>query len=297
MIYEARPNVAVEAAALCLKSGNGCILRGGSEAFHSSRMIGECWQQALRDNGIDAAAVSVMPSTDRELLTPLLELNDVIDLVIPRGGESLIRYVSNTSRIPVIQHYKGVCHLYVDKDADLDTAIALLVNGKAQRTGVCNALEGLVVHSDVAEAFFEHSAAAIHDAGIEVRGCPKTCNYLPGAIPAQDDDFGKEFLDLIISSRVVESFDEAIAHIECNGSFHTEVICSKNQETVAEFIRRVDASVVMANASSRFSDGGQLGLGAEIGISTTKLHAYGPMGLESLTTKKYVVIGEGQTRT
>lgn len=296
MIYEARPNVTADAGALCLKSGNGVILRGGREALQSSLAIAAVLQQALVENGVPAEAITVVDDPDRELLLALLKQTDHIDLVIPRGGEGLIRFVTEQSRIPVIQHFKGVCHLYVDKDADLDKAFDILINGKTQRTGVCNALEGLLVHQDLAPAFLPRVAKAFADKGVRVHGDPASCAYFDKAEPMGDDDYGQEYLALEIAVRQVADFEGAIAHIDRFGSQHTEVIVTENAQAAADFQRRVDAAVVMANASSRFSDGGELGLGAEIGISTSKLHAYGPMGLEALTTEKFVVTGVGQVR-
>ncbi|MET1254377.1 glutamate-5-semialdehyde dehydrogenase [Aliikangiella maris] len=296
MIYESRPNVTVEAAALALKSGNGIILRGGKEAFHSNQAIATCWQKALTDNGFHPAGITVLASTDRQLMNELLKLDELIDVVIPRGGEGLIRHVVANSHIPVIKHYKGVCHLYVDESADLPLALDLLINGKTQRPGVCNALEGLIVHQHIASAFLPEAASALQAKGVKLYGCSKTRQLLPEIEAADGDLFAKEFLALEISIVTVDSFDEAVEFIDQYGSGHTEVIATQSQDNAERFINEVDASVVMVNASSRFSDGGELGLGAEIGISTSKIHAYGPMGLESLTSQKFVVEGEGQIR-
>ncbi len=296
MIYEARPNVTADAGALCFKSGNGVILRGGKEALRSSQAIANVMHKVLEKHGLPAALISVIPDPDRGLLMELMQQRDTIDLIIPRGGEGLINFVTENSTIPVIQHFKGVCHLYVDKEADLNVAINLLLNGKTQRTGVCNALEGLVVHQDIADEFLNLCAVVLRQEGVKVNADAKAAEYFDNATVLADDEFGEEYLDLEIAIKVVPDFAGAIDHIAKFGSNHTEVICTKDQAAAELFQRSVDASVVMVNASSRFSDGSQLGLGAEIGIATTKLHAYGPMGLESLTTEKYLVNGEGQIR-
>lgn len=296
MIYESRPNVTVDAAALCLKTGNAIILRGGSEAIHSNLALAAILQQALSMHDIDQNAVQIIPVTDRLAINHLLTLDTEIDLVIPRGGEGLIRFVSETSRIPVLKHYKGVCHLYVDKDADLEKAVPLIINSKTHRPGVCNALEGLLIHSDVAENFLPIIAKALIHLGVELRGCPRSVEISSKVHPAGEEDWGSEFLDLILCVKVVENFAEAKEYIRQYGSQHTESIITENYTTAQRFIAEIDASAVMVNASTRFNDGGQLGLGAEIGISTTKLHAYGPMGLEELTTRKFVVYGQGQVR-
>lgn len=296
MIYEARPNVTSDAAGLCFKAGNAVILRGGSEAFHSNHAVAAALHAALKAEGIDPAAITLLPTTDRAAIPELLKLNEHIDLVIPRGGEGLIRFVDEHSRIPVIKHYKGVCHLFVDRAADLATARDLAIDGKTSRPGVCNALETLLVHQDVAGVFLPEVYRALSSLGVELRGCDRTRALVPSATEATDDDYAAEFLDLIIAVRVVNDYAEAMDHIVRFGSNHTEVIVTNDLPTARRFTREVDASVVLVNASSRFSDGGELGLGAEIGISTTKLHAYGPMGLEALTTQKFVVTGAGETR-
>ncbi len=296
MIYEARPNVTSDAAGLCLKAGNTVVLRGGSEAFHSNHAVAAALHTALERAGLPPAAVTLLPTTDRAAITELLTMNRYIDLVIPRGGEGLIRYVDEHSRIPVIKHYKGVCHLYVDETADFDVALRLLLDGKTTRPGVCNALETLLVHKAVADAFLPRAADALTRRGVELRGCPATRRLLPGIAETTEDDYHAEYLALILAVRVVDGFEAALDHIARYGSNHTEVIVTNHLPRARRFQREVDASVVLVNASSRFSDGGQLGLGAEIGISTTKLHAYGPMGLEALTTRKFIVTGEGQTR-
>ena len=296
MIYEARPNVTADAGALCFKSGNGVILRGGKEALKSSQAIASVMHSVLEKHNLPVSLISVIPDPDRALLMELMQQRDSIDLIIPRGGEGLINFVTENSTIPVIQHYKGVCHLYVDKDADLEVAINLLLNGKTQRTGVCNALEGLVVHEDIADEFLNLCAVVLRQEGVKINADSFAAKYFYNATVLADDEFGEEYLDLEIAIRVVPTFSAAVEHIAQFGSNHTEVICTKNQAAAELFQRSVDASVVMVNASSRFSDGSQLGLGAEIGIATSKLHAYGPMGLESLTTEKYLVNGEGQVR-
>ncbi|MDN3651331.1 glutamate-5-semialdehyde dehydrogenase [Thalassotalea ponticola] len=296
MIYEARPNVTADAAGLCIKSGNAVVLRGGKEALSSSLAIADVLRSVLTAHQLPEEIVSVIPDPDRALLNELLTLKDDIDLVIPRGGEGLINFVSANSQIPVIQHYKGVCHLYVDNEADLDKALAILLNGKTQRTGVCNALEGLLVHGDIAEQFLPKVADAFKEKQVKVNGCDKAEPYFDDFTLLNDDEFGQEYLSLEIAVRVVDSIEQSFAHIEQFGSHHTEVIVTENKQTAQRFQQVVDASVVMVNASSRFSDGGELGLGAEIGIATTKLHAYGPMGIESLTTEKYLVHGTGQCR-
>ncbi|MBP9697268.1 MAG: glutamate-5-semialdehyde dehydrogenase [Thermomonas sp.] len=296
MIYEARPNVTAEAAALCLKAGNAVLLRGGSEAAASNAAIAACLHAALRDVGMPEAAVSLVADTAREHVLELLQLTDLVDLAIPRGGESLIRFVAEHARVPVIKHYKGVCHLYVDRAADIGTAIGLLIDGKVSRPGVCNALETLLVHRDIAEEFLPPALAALRAHAVEVRGDARTRAIDAGVLPATEADYAAEFLDLVIAVRVVDSLDQAIAHIRQHGSDHTEVIATADPVAADAFVRAIRSSAVMVNASSRFNDGGQLGLGAEIGISTTRLHAYGPMGAESLTIERFVVRGEGQLR-
>ncbi|GAB3352452.1 glutamate-5-semialdehyde dehydrogenase [Lysobacter tyrosinilyticus] len=296
MIYEARPNVTADAAALCLKAGNAVILRGGSEALGSNRAIAASLHRALRECGLPPDALVLIEDTAREHVLELLQLNDLIDLAIPRGGESLIRFVVEHARVPVIKHYKGVCHLYVDAAADLARATRLLLDGKASRPGVCNALETLLVHRDVADAFLPDALAVLATRGVEVRGCERTQAYSPVVNPASEADYDAEYLDLIIAVRMVDSLQDALAHIARYGSDHTEVIVSDDPTAAEAFVRGTRSSAVMVNASSRFNDGGELGLGAEIGISTTRLHAYGPMGLESLTIERFLVRGEGHVR-
>ncbi|MBP8804362.1 MAG: glutamate-5-semialdehyde dehydrogenase, partial [Pseudoxanthomonas sp.] len=296
MIYEARPNVTADAAALCIKAGNGVILRGGSEAIHSNTAIAAALQRAIGDAGLDPAVLTLVTDLRREAMLELLQLTDIVDLAIPRGGEGLIRFVAEHARVPVIKHYKGVCHLYVDRAADLDLALRLLLDGKASRPGVCNALETLLVHAEVAADFLPRAAQALGVRGVEIRGDAATCALVPDAKPASEDDYAAEFLDLVIAVRVVESLEQAIAHIRRHTSDHTEVIATADEAAARRFVESLRSAVVMVNASSRFSDGGELGLGAEIGISTTRLHSYGPMGLEALTVERFVVRGQGQVR-
>ena len=296
MIYEARPNVTADAAALCLFAGNGVILRGGSEALHSNRAIAAALQSALQANQVPAAALTLLTDLSREAMVELLQLTDIVDLAIPRGGEGLIRFVAEHARVPVIKHYKGVCHLYVDRAADPALALDLLIDGKTTRPGVCNALETLLVHADIAADFLPGAAAALRERGVELRGCARSRALVDDMLPASDDDYAAEFLDLILAVRVVDDLDAAIAHIRRYGSDHTEVIATRDEASAQRFVQALRSAVVMVNASSRFSDGGELGLGAEIGISTTRLHAYGPMGAESLTIERFVVRGDGQVR-
>ena len=299
MIYESRPNVTIDAAALCLKAGNAVLLRGGSEAIHSNLALAKVMQEALAMEMIEPAAVAVVPIADRQAVRVLLGLEDYIDLIIPRGGEGLIRFVAENSRIPVLKHYKGVCHVYVDRNADPDMALNIVMNSKVQRPGVCNALETLLVHEAIAPRFLPQVGQGLAAAGVEVRGCPRTGVLLAGMKNfrlAEAADWGREFLDLILAVKVVDDMAAAEDHIARYGSRHTECIVTADYANAQRFIREVDASAVMVNASTRFNDGGQFGLGAEIGISTTKLHAYGPMGLKELTTRKFIVFGEGQVR-
>ncbi len=300
MIYESRPNVTSDAAALCLKSGNAAILRGGSESLATNRAIAGALSEGVQAAGLPAEAVQLVPTPSHDSLLALLKLEGLIDLCIPRGGEGLIRFVAEHARIPVVKHYKGVCHVYVEKSADLAMAQALIVNAKAQRPGVCNAAECLLVDRDVAERFLPDAARALVDVGVQLRGCPTTTSLLTRAkvpvTPAQPDDYGREFLDLILAIRVVKDLDQALAHIAEFGSEHTEAIVTGDEAAATRFTREVTASGVMVNASTRFNDGGELGLGAEIGISTSRLHAFGPMGLRELTAQKYVVHGRGQVR-
>jgi len=296
IIYESRPNVTVDAAGLCLKAGNAVILRGGSEAFHSNQALAAIIERALENSELPNKAVQVVPVREREAVYALLNQDAFIDLIIPRGGEGLIRSVVENSKIPVLKHYKGVCHIYVDLDADLEMAQNICFNAKVQRPGVCNAMETLLVHQSVAEAFLPAMAGRFGEAGVELRGCAETCRLLPDAKKAQESDWPAEYLDLILAVKVVKDMDEALAHIAAYSSNHSEAIVTRDYERAKRFVREADSSVVLVNASTRFNDGGQLGLGAEIGISTSKLHAFGPMGLEELTTTKFVVQGNGQIR-
>lgn len=300
MIYEARPNVTSDAAALCLKSGNAAILRGGSESFRSNQAISRALQVGLRKAGLPAAAVQLVPTTDRESMLALLKLEGLIDLCIPRGGEGLIRFVVEHARIPVVKHYQGVCHVYVEQTADLAIAERIIVNAKASRPGVCNAAECLLVDSAVAAAFLPAAGRALAARGVELRADERSAQLLSAAgVPAKaalPDDFGREFLELILAVKVVDGFEGALAHIAQYGSEHTEAIITRDEALARRFTREVTASAVMVNASTRFNDGGELGLGAEIGISTSRLHAFGAMGLKELTAQKYVVEGDGQVR-
>ena len=296
IIYESRPNVTVDAGALTLKSGNAVILRGGSEAINSNLALARMMSGAIESAGLPAAVVQLVPITDREAVGALLRLDRHIDLIIPRGGASLIRRVVENSTIPVIKHYDGICHVYVDGEADLGMAADISYNAKVQRPGVCNAMETLLVDSAVAEKFLPGMCRRLAEAGVEIRGCDQTRQIFPAARPATEEDWATEYLDLILSVRVVDGLAGAVAHIARYGSRHTDGIVTANQRTAEDFVRRVDSASVMVNASIRFSDGAQYGLGAEIGISTDKLHARGPMGLEELTTYKWVVLGDGQLR-
>jgi glutamate-5-semialdehyde dehydrogenase len=296
IIYESRPNVTVDAAGLCLKAGNAVILRGGSEALHSNQALSAIISNALKESGLPEGAAQVVPIRDRDAVNVLLKQEEFIDLIIPRGGEGLIRFVVENSKIPVLKHYKGVCHVYVDEGADIAMAEDICFNAKVQRPGVCNAMETMLVHKSVSEAFLPAMAKRFVEAGVEIRGCPETCRILPEAGNAVEDDWPAEFLDLVLAVKVVEDMQAAVTHIARYGSSHTDVIVTSDYNRARRFVREVDSSVVIVNASTRFNDGGQLGLGAEIGISTSKLHAFGPMGVNELTTTKFVVFGEGQVR-
>ncbi|MBI4795752.1 MAG: glutamate-5-semialdehyde dehydrogenase [Deltaproteobacteria bacterium] len=296
-IYESRPNVTVDAAALCFKSGNAVILKGGKEALHSNLALAALMQEALAEAQVPAAAVQVIPSVAREATLELLKQDELVDLIIPRGGEGLIRFVAEHSRIPVLKHYKGVCHIFVDEGAELDLAETVCFNAKVQRPGVCNAMETLLVHEAAAREFIPRMFKRFREAGVELRGCPRTREIDPETVPAQEDDWGAEFLDLILAVKIVPDLDAALAHIAQYGSNHTEAIITRDYDRSQRFLKEVDSSVVLVNASTRFNDGGELGLGAEIGINTSKLHAFGPMGLEELTTTKFIVYGNGQIRT
>ncbi|MBJ6801228.1 glutamate-5-semialdehyde dehydrogenase [Geomonas sp. Red259] len=296
IIYESRPNVTSDAAALCLKSGNAVVLRGGSEAIHSNLAIATVLKGELAKRNIPAAALSLIPFTEREGVTEMLKQEEFIDVIIPRGGESLIRFVVENSKIPVIKHYKGVCHIFVDASADFDMARDIIVNAKVQRPGVCNALETLLIHKDIAESFVPFIYQALDAQKVELRGDETFCRFAPKAAPATEEDWYAEYLELILAARVVDGLDAAIDHINQYCSLHTESIITGDYGNAQRFIREVNSGVVMVNASTRFSDGNQLGLGAEIGISTTKLHSFGPMGLTDLTTTKFIVYGSGQVR-
>lgn len=296
IIYESRPNVTIDAAGLCLKAGNAVILRGGSEALHSNRALADIVGQVLAESGLSKQAVQVVPVRDREAVNALLSQEEYIDLIIPRGGEGLIRFVVEHSKIPVLKHYKGVCHVYVDDGADLAMAQEICFNAKVQRPGVCNAMETLLVHQAVARDFLPQMAESLVKAGVEIRGCPAACRILPEAHKATESDWPEEYLDLILAVKVVADMDEAMTHMSRYSSSHTEAIVTRDYQRARCFVSEVDSSVVLVNASTRFNDGGELGLGAEIGISTSKLHAFGPMGVEELTTTKFVVFGKGQVR-
>lgn len=296
IIYEARPNVTADAAALCLKAGNAVILRGGSEAIYSNLAIARILGGEIEKAGLPAAALSVIPFTEREAVLEMLRQEESIDLIIPRGGESLIRFVVEHSKIPVIKHYKGVCHVFVDASAEFTMAERIVVNGKTQRPGVCNALETLLIHKDIAETFIPRISETLGNLQVELRGDDCFRQFNPAATPATEEVWHAEYLDLILACRVVDDLDEAVAHINRYGSLHTEAIVTSDYAAAQRFIREVNSSTVLVNASTRFADGNQLGLGAEIGISTTKLHSFGPMGLEDLTTTKFIVYGDGQIR-
>ncbi len=297
IIYESRPNVTVDAAALCIKAGNAVILRGGSEAFRSNQRLAELLQDSLEAVGLPRSAVQLVGTTDRDAVLDLLKLEEHVDVMIPRGGEELIRFVCEHARMPVLKHYKGVCHVYVDEAADFDMAEKICLNAKVQRPGVCNAMETLLVHEKIAGAFLPRMAEAFRREGVELRGCERTCAIVEGCVPAAEEDWYAEYLDLILAVRVVDTMEEAVRHISTYGSQHTEAIVTENYEKAHRFIHEVQSSLVLVNASTRFNDGFQLGLGAEIGISTSRLHAFGPMGVEELTTTKFIAFGSGQLRS
>jgi glutamate-5-semialdehyde dehydrogenase len=295
-IYESRPNVTIDAAALCVKSGNAVILRGGKEALQSNVALYRVLKETLQEVGLPEHAVQLVANPDRDIVGELLRQRTLIDVTIPRGGKSLIERVTAEATMPVIKHYDGICHVYVDAAADLDMALKILRNSKCQRTGVCNAAECVLIHAAVASVFLPKMAAMFAEEQVEIRGCPQTCAAITTAKPASDADYHTEYLDRIISARVVDSFDTALAHIAQYGSQHTETIVTEDYRATEGFLARVDASAVMVNASTRFNDGGELGLGAEIGISTDKFHARGPCGLQELTSYKWIVRGDGQVR-
>ncbi len=296
IIYESRPNVTADAAALCLKSGNAAILRGGSEAIHSNQAIAKCIRQGLEKAGLPETAVQVIETADRAAVGELLQMSEFVDVIIPRGGKGLIERVSKDSRIPVIKHLDGICHVYIDDDAEQQKALDVALNSKTHRYGVCNAMETLLVASSVAARMLPRLKSLFDEKDVELRGCEKTLAVLPGITAATEEDWGTEYLAPVLSIKVVDSIDEAIEHIENYGSHHTDSIITENYTKARRFLREVDSSSVMINASTRFADGFEYGLGAEIGISTDKLHARGPVGLEGLTTLKYVVFGDGQVR-
>ncbi len=296
IIYESRPNVTIDTVSLCLKSGNALLLRGGSEAIHSNRALVEIAREAAEAAGVNKECIQFLDTPDRAAVGELLKRDDLIDLVVPRGGEGLIRFVAENSRIPVVFHYKGVCHTFVDRDADLDMAKAICFNAKVQRPGVCNAMETMLVDAPIAQRFLPEMAKMFKEAGVELRGCPKTREILPDIKEATEEDWYEEYLDLILAIRVVDGMEEAIAHIHRYGSGHSEAIVTENYQRAMDFLRQTDSAAVYVNASTRFTDGFEFGLGAEMGISTQKLHCRGPMGLEDLTCCKYIIMGEGQIR-
>jgi glutamate-5-semialdehyde dehydrogenase len=295
-IYESRPNVTADAAGLCVKSGNAVVLRGGSEAIESNGMIAAVLAKALEKTGAPPEAIQFIDTTDREAVTALLRLSDLVDLIIPRGGEEFVQWVAEHARVPVLKHDRGLVHVFVDADADPEMAAAIVVNAKVQRPSVCNAVETLLVHRDIAPGFLPTVAARLTEAGVELRGCPRTRALVPAARPATERDWDEEYLDLILAIRVVDDLDEAIGHIRRHGSGLAEAIVTSQLAHARRFTREVDAAVVLVNASTRFVDGGQFGMGAEMGISTSRVHARGPVGVQQLTTTKYVVHGDGQVR-
>ena len=297
IIFESRPNVTADSASLCIKSGNAVILRGGKEAIHSNIALAARLRAALEENGLPPGALQLIETTDREAVGELLKKKEYIDLVMPRGGQSLIEKVAAESLIPVIKHYKGVCHVYLDKNLDKDMARDIVINAKCQRPGVCNAAETLLVHEEIAPGVLPQIAGELTKQGVEIRGCPATLKVLPGIKPATEEDWSTEYLDMILSVKIVKSLSEAVDHINTYGSSHSDAIVTGDDEAARVFTERVDSAAVYVNASTRFTDGGEFGMGAEIGISTDKLHARGPMGLEELTTYKYVIHGTGQVRT
>ena len=296
IIYESRPNVTADSAALCLKSGNVCVLRGGSEAIHSNTAIAAVLSEAAEKAEVPSGAITFVDRAEREVVPVLLKQDRFIDLIIPRGGESLMKLIAEHSTIPVVKHDAGVCHMYVDAEADSAMAEALCVNAKAQRPSTCNAMETLLVHQSIARSLLPKLAISLGAANVEIRGCPKTCQLIPEAKPASEQDYGKEFLDLILAVKIVKNMDEAMEHIAQYGSRHTEAIVTSDYGRSMRFVKEVDASAVLVNASTRLNDGYQFGLGAEIGISTSRIHARGPMGLEELTCSKFIVLGSGQLR-
>lgn len=296
IIYEARPNVTADATALCLKTGNAVLLRGGSEAINSNRAIVQVLREVAKESGIHEGAITFIDTADRKAIMEMLKLEGIVDLIIPRGGEGLIRTVTENSRIPVLKHYKGVCHVFVDRDADLEMAMRICLNAKVQRPGTCNAMETMLVDETVAGEFLPGMLKALEEKGVAIKGCPKTKALYPAVDEAQEEDYYREYLDLILNVKVVRNLDEAMEHIAKYSSAHSDSIVTVNYEKALRFLREVDSSAVFINASTRLNDGGQFGLGAEIGISTDKIHARGPMGLEELTCTKFIVFGTGQIR-
>ncbi len=297
IIYESRPNVTADAAGLCLKSGNATILRGGSEALNSNQAIANCIRDGLRSAGLPEDAVQVIKTSDRAAVGELLRMPEYVDVIVPRGGKGLIERVSAEAQMPVIKHLDGICHVYIDKDADLKKAVDIAYNAKTQRYGTCNTMESLLIHQAVAKPVLEKLGPLYDEAHVEIRGCERSQKVLPGIKAATDEDYHTEYLAPILSLKIVDNLDEALDHIEAYGSHHTDSIVTENEANARRFLREVDSSSVMTNASTRFADGYEYGLGAEIGISTDKFHARGPVGLEGLTSQKYIVIGEGQIRT
>jgi glutamate-5-semialdehyde dehydrogenase len=297
VIYESRPNVTADVAGLCIKTGNVCILRGGKEAFQSNNAIVKIFHEAINNYGLDPGMVQLVQDTSRESAVAMMKLNEYLDILIPRGGAGLIQTVVQNSTVPVIETGVGNCHVYVDNAADLKKAVSIVYNAKTQRPGVCNAAESLLVHASVAEEALPAIGKSLLEGGVEIRGDETTCKMIPEAIPAVEEDWGREYLDLVISSRVVNSVEEAVEHINRYGSMHSECIVTENYTHAQYFLDRVDAAAVYVNASTRFTDGFEFGYGAEIGISTQKLHARGPMGLKELTTSKYIIYGSGQVRS
>jgi glutamate-5-semialdehyde dehydrogenase len=296
IIYESRPNVTVEAASLCLKSGNATILRGGSEAIESNQAIAACVTAGLKAAGLPEAGVQVVETTDRAAVGSLITMSEYVDVIVPRGGKGLIERISNEARVPVIKHLDGICHVYIDAEADMAKAVNIAINAKTHRYGTCNTMETLLVHEAVAQEALSELSTAYNSAGVELRGCDKTQAILGGVKAATEEDWATEYLAPILSIKVVSGIDEAISHINTYGSHHTDAIITENYTLSRKFLREVDSSSVMVNASTRFADGFEYGLGAEIGISTDKIHARGPVGLEGLTSQKYIVFGEGQVR-
>jgi glutamate-5-semialdehyde dehydrogenase len=296
IIYESRPNVTADATALCLKAGNAVFLRGGSEAVHSNKAIVKVMREVAKKEGLHAGAITFLDITDRDAVMEMLKLEGVVDLIIPRGGESLIRAVTENSRIPVLKHYKGVCHVFIDRDADLHMAKEIAFNAKVQRPGTCNAMETLLIDQTVAKKFLPAMVKKFKKAGVNVKGCTKTRKITPSIGVVNDEDFFQEYLDLVVNIKTVKDIDEAMEHIAIYGSAHSDAIVSENYDTALRFLREVDSSAVFVNSSTRLNDGFQFGLGAEIGISTDKIHARGPMGLEELTCTKFIVFGNGQLR-